>query len=500
MRGALLSAFALGLAATGAHAAEGEDVTETIDIGEEPEAEATAGEPTAPPPAPPRWSSGVKTLWRGWIRGAGIAGMRDAGDDHEPAEARLHYDKLVGTQTMFLQLGAVRGDALEAGVSGMLTTSWAVAEAGEDRAELHPSLREAYLGYRRPHSLVRAGQQRVVWGISDAFRPNDVLNARDLRDGTQTENEALEIPTPSVRVDWEPAVGSMVQLVAGPFLPDEFDMTGTNWAVVQRPAPRVLRAIVRAPDAPPLLEEADGPSKVDPRAWTAGWAMKLRPVSADVNVYYHYGYDRTPLTETAPEVQDALAAMSLTGLDPEALAAVAEDVRADGREISTSGYVRRHHVGLDVQTTHGDVVLRQDVSFDTQMVFLKRNLDGVARPALQGVFGLEWQTGQLGKLVLLELHHLQILDPPAEDTLLLQRAANTSVAATLRWKWGNVIADAQLVQGVYPVSTLIRPEVGWKKERLDLRLGVLLLTGQARTYGSYYTESSSAYATAKYMF
>jgi hypothetical protein len=181
--------------------------------------------------------------------------------------------------------------------------------------------------------------------------------------------------------------------------------------------------------------------------------------------------------------------MSLAELDPASLG-----------EVSQGAYVRRHHVGVDAQTTSGAFVFRQDVALDSKMVFLRADLDGVALPAVQAVAGVEYQTGVLGQAVLLELHHLQILGVVPEDALMLQRAANTTAVATVRWKAGDLVLDGQLAQGLHPRSTVFRPEVGWQREHLDVRLGALLLGGEPRSFGRHFTESSCAYATVKYLY
>src|SRR5262249_18741263 len=103
-------------------------------------------------------------------------------------------------------------------------------------------LREAYLGFFAGPVDIRLGQQRIAWGSGEFFQPNDVINARDLRDPVLTDNELLRIPQLVARVDIDILRKARVQLVFAPFfIPDRLPFFGENWALIQPGAPALYR-------------------------------------------------------------------------------------------------------------------------------------------------------------------------------------------------------------------------------------------------------------------
>src|SRR5262249_14399107 len=151
------------------------------------------------------------------------------------------YDPLVARQQLYVHMRYARGRSFEAVASGLLahtlfeeppagpTTSFNGFNGQATHTNFESSARELYLGLFAQSADLRVGLQRIAWGRGDIISPNDVLNARDLRDPLLAETEALHIPTFAIRSDFDFGGGASLQLVVQPFFePDRIDVYGTN--------------------------------------------------------------------------------------------------------------------------------------------------------------------------------------------------------------------------------------------------------------------------------
>ena len=120
--------------------------------------------------------------------------------------------------------------SFEVAVSGLM--SYVLAEPAATTAETafhgriwgdgETQLRELYVGFYGERVDLRVGQQRLAWGRAEFVSPNDVMNARDLRDPFVNETELNHLPTPMIRADVD-AGWLALQLVVEPyFVPDTF--------------------------------------------------------------------------------------------------------------------------------------------------------------------------------------------------------------------------------------------------------------------------------------
>ncbi|MBX3204982.1 MAG: hypothetical protein KF764_07925 [Labilithrix sp.] len=508
-----------------------EDIVEVLDDG--PETPAGPAAKAAPEPA-----KSDKVELRGFARTTLQVGLPGEGSAprvtngaRTPNEQQVGYERASSVNQAYLDVRYTRGKSFQAVLSGSLayTASLMEGRAGErfDSREvrtvlLEPLLREAYLGFYSERVDVRLGQQRIVWGNSDAAAPNDVLNARDTRNRMQLDPEMVHIPTLAARADFDLGI-AVLGVVAQPFfIPDRASIYGANWSLVQPDAPRHVRKFFGTYGGDRDPAEVDG-ALVRARAAnqnalagaSIGTSLRFHFGSFDASYYYHYGRDRTPFVYLDPNVATAFDAAKSdsnpTGEDFEVIYGAQKKAAASYGGPFVVQYVRRHHVGTDLTTTAGPLVLRLDAAFDSAMTFYtKQNLNSVARPTAQAVLGAEYQRG-FGKVIVVEASYMRLLGPevpivPAPNQansgpLLFVRDDNLGVANVIRWTFfENVVVEARSFLGVRPLSWVLRPEVGWATPSFTARVGYLLIDGEGGSFGSYYRRNETVYLTTRYSF
>lgn len=432
---------------------------------------------------------------------------------------------------MYLDVRYSRGKYFQAVISGSIAYTASVIEgrAGETADSrvvattlFEPLLREAYLGFYSERVDVRLGQQRIVWGNSDGQAPNDVLNARDTRNRMQLDSEMVNIPTLAARADFDLGI-AVLGIVAQPFfIPDKSSIYGSNWSLVQPDAPLHIRRFFGS------YGEGKDPGEVQSAlvqfkntqqslfdGASIGASLRMHLGGIDTSFYYHYGQDRSPYVYLDPAIAKQFDnTKSASNPNGEFFSTIYE-----GAQRASASYggpfvveaVRRHHVGADLTTTAGPLVLRLDAAFDTAMTFYTReNLNSIARPAAQAVAGLEYQRG-FGKVIILEASYMHILDPSIpvvpvvnqanDGALLFLKDDNGGIANVIRWLfWDNFIVETRSFLGINPMSWVVRPEVGYTSSNFTLRVGFLWVDGATSSFGDWYRRNDTAYVTTRYSF
>lgn len=501
-----------------------DEIVEVIEDDEEkkPEAKKPEPEPEKPDKIEVR-GFGRTTLQLGLGSGSEPSGA--------PATDHVAYERGQSVSQMYLDVRYTRGKHFQAVISGSIAYTAAMIEgrAGEtvdsrvvSTTLFEPTLREAYLGFYSERVDLRLGQQRIVWGNSEGVAPNDVLNARDTRNRMQLDSEMVNIPTLAARADFDLGI-AVLGLVAQPFfVPDKSSIYGSNWALVQPDAPLHVRRFFGT------YGEGKDPGEVQTAlvqfksasqdlfdGASIGASLRLHPGPFDMSFYYHYGRDRSPYVYLDPQIaaafNNAKSAANPTGEDFEVIYGVQKRASASYGGPFVVESVRRHHVGADVTTTAGPLVLRLDAAFDTAMTFYTRdNLNSIARPAAQAVAGVEYQRG-FGKVIMLEASYMHVLDPEVpvipvvnqanRGDLLFIRDDNGGVANVVRWLfWENLVVEARSFLGLNPVSWVVRPEVGYASSSFTVRLGYLWIDGAGGSFGSWYRRNQTLYVTTRYSF
>jgi hypothetical protein len=510
-------------------ASEQGDLVETIDARATPPAEALA-QPVAAAPVPP--APAAIDLHRapppdpdrfelhGWARQSlelGLSKRDPRSNDLDPTA--LPYDQLTAKSQLFMRARYSHARWFEANISGLVSysafeqppehalTAFNGVNGESVRGVLESQLRELYVGFFTPHLDIRIGQQRVAWGNTDLASPNDVVNARDLRDPWVGETELQHIPTFMLRADLDLGFATLQGIVEPVYMPDRYDVYGSNWAGIQPDAPvwaQGLASLARRSLDPTLQEAAQRlflatrypksdftePVLGARLSWTAG--------GVDVNYYYQYGFDG-PLVKIDPAFEASLERIDfrhagLADLEPW-LAAVDA-----GEHPLRASYVRRHHVGMDVATTLGPFAFRLDLAYESKRVFFRRDLLGAVTPTLAGVLSAEYQTTDKDKLALLELLYLNLVNAPPAPLLIYDR--NTvAVGTDLRWPlWRPLGFEVRALAGINPRSLTLQPELNLKFEPWVLSAGALWLDGEPYSLGNYFRRNIEGYGKLKVSF
>lgn len=435
----------------------------------------------------------------------------------------LWRDTFISRTQLVLRGSYLAGRHFEATVSGMLGYTLHAAENAPQysvgivdlaRGELDTQLREAYVGFFWPAVDLRIGQQRVAWGRADFQSPNDVINARDLRDPFLSENELRYLPTPVIRASLSGGVFTLEGVLSPFFVPDRFDLYGTNWSVVQRHAPSRYQEFLGAASLlvdssverqlPGVLQQSERPLD-NGKGASGGLRAAAALPGVDLSAYYHYGYDSTPFVALHPAFFQYLGETTFLPGDATAFRRMLELSNELGvGSVISARYVRRHHAGFDLATTLGPLGLRLDTAYQTRRVFYQADFNSFASPTLLGVAAIEYQTGSLDEVVLLEfLASHQLEQRPAGALPLLGYERTTAgIAGTLRWplseSWG---LDLRGLVGLNPKTYVLLPALRYKaNDSFSLRLGALVMSGEESSFGWYYGDNDTAFVQLRYAF
>ena len=469
-----------------------------------------------PPPTPDRFSL------NGWERTEAELGLsRNGYRSGAPDLTSLPYDALVGREQLLMRARFATERKFEASVEGFF--GYHVFEqlpalpgkafngfnGSTARYAIDAQLRDAYLAFFFPKVDLRFGQQRVGWGRSDIFTPNDVLNAHDLRDPVLAETELTHLATPMVRIDSYLHFGTL-QLAYNPFLiPNRVDYFGSNWSLIQPGSPTPLRYVgnllstqgdSRAHDTVQSLLSARTSPALDLKEGSVAARFSYTLAQVDVSHSYQYGYDSTPLYSLNPTFAAGLGQLNTSQAPPPALAAAVLASVLAGPPLINATYLRRHHLGTDLVTTVGSFVLRMDLSYDSERAFTRPDLSSTRSPAFQAVGGLEYQTGEVGKSLEIEVSYTHLFSALGEPVLFATRE-NLAVGAVAQWLFADHLeTELRVVLQANPDSFHLRPQLGWKFDPFVVRAGVVWLNGGELGFGGYFKRNRSVYALLKYAF
>jgi len=519
---------------------DGSDLVETIDATAKSapgasEAELTAPVPSAPVPSAPvpgpsvapstapvtasPEQSSERFELHGWARQSLELGLSKPPVPSADDRTILPYDQLAAKSQLFIRARYSRARWFEANVSGAISYSlFETAPAHADttfdgfngqsvRGVVEPQLYEAFIGLFTQDLDVRIGQQRLAWGNAEFLSPNDVMNARDLRDPLLSEAELRRIPSLMLRADLDLGFATLQGVVEPAFTPDRYDVYGSNWAAVQPDAPIWARGLANlaARSLDPTLQEpaqrllaATQYPKSNFTAPVLGARLSWSAAGLDVNYYYQYGFDG-PLLEVEPAFAQNLASLDYNTIGLANLQPWLSAIDAGAPPLAVR-FVRRHHVGLDLATTAGPVALRLDAAYQSKRVFSRRDLIGVVSPSLEGVLSAEYQTGDQHKLALLEVEYTRVVDAPNAPLLIYSRDT-AALAGDVRWPiWRALGFELRGLLGLTSRTVIAQPELNLQSEHWVLSLGSVLLDGEAYSLGGHFRRNLDAYSKVKLLF
>jgi hypothetical protein len=484
---------------------DGGDLVETI-----------GGDDLRSPKAPTQPLPPDRFQLNGWVRTSVEVGFSSGTYNMAPDPTAVPYDQLVIRAPVLMRARYSHARWFEAALSGALifnlyeqnpaspADTFNLFNGQRVVGQVEPSLREVYFGFYTKRFDLRLGQQRVAWGRTDTHSPNDVLNARDLRNPILDEQEIFHIPTPMVRGDIDLSF-AVLELVFQPFFtPDRFNIYGGNWGIIQPDAPAPLRGFFRLATSVPTLQlipdlAQTGLPRLTFEDPSAGARLSFTGHKIDASFYYHYGFDSTPYISFDPAFAQALGMLNFANTHFADLTPLLALVDA-GHQLVSVQYLRRHHVGFDLAAPVGPLVLRLDAAYDSGRVFYRRDLAGFSSGVIDAVAAIEYQSGEVDKVVLVEGTYLHLIDQPTAPLLFV--AQDTfGVAAVLRWIFfKRLLIEGRGNVGIQPFSYALRPEIGVKLNALSLRVGAEILGGDPYSFGSWFRRNTSVYVLAKYNF
>lgn len=483
------------------------DDTETIEA---------IGEPSTAP-SPPAANSSSTDQERFSASAWGTLELHGSLNDGSsgPPEVSVPYDRAIGRARVFARVRYSRGRWFELsssgfisysyflqGLSGRFTQDWTQRAT---RASFEPRLGEFYLGFFSSNVDLRLGQQRVAWGRADAQSPNDVLNARDMRDPLSPETDVQQVPTPLARVDID-MIFATLQLVGTPiFVPDYFDLYGSNWAMIQPSSPVGFRGFFHQMTSlvdSSLLDRFNrlvqqtrlpGPNL---GALSGGAKLAITAGDLDMNFYYHYGFDRTPRLSLAGAFADNLARSDFARTTVADFSPFFASIQNGYPPLSLE-YLRRHHLGLDAGTVIGPLGVRIDAAYDSARVFFRTDLTGGVSRTVQVTASFEAQTGDVRKVFVLEGSVLHLLD--IDGKWLFVERDTFSATALIRLPLARVFdIELRAFATFEPWSVILRPQLRWRaSDHLNLELAGLWLTGEVRSNGNYFARNTELSVSAR---
>ncbi len=481
----------------------------------------------AKPPAPSTPPEDERFELTGWVRTR--ASLYGEDDRRAPADPLLSavtgspesevlpYDRATGDLQAYLRARYRKGKRFEAVVAASAAWSaygnaspsasaFAGASESQPRTVFEGVVREGWVGFYQGRFDLRVGLQRIAWGKSDAITPNDVVNARDVRDPFVTETALQRLPTFAVRGDLALGSSASLQLHVAPFFqPDSFDLWGSNGAFVQPSAPASLRYVLNRVGklADPtlraemlaILGQSQKP-RLDFTEPSAGARLGWEAGGFDGAFYGHYGFHTQPYFRVSPDLSTALAQVDLSSAG--GLAKPFLDSIERGAPLVLSTYVRRLHVGFDVARALGPVVLKIEGAYDSRAPVLRSDFTSPLVPVATGVFGIEWQPGDGDTFVLLETSAQQLLDLPAGPPLLFVSETTLSQGALVRHTFREHLEiELRGAAVLDPRSYVLRPQIAWKESSWDVRAGVVWLEGDDASYARYYARNAQAFLVGR---
>lgn len=377
-------------------------------------------------------------------------------------------------------------------------------DVGDQVALSRVELGEAYVSTRLGEgALLRVGQQRVVWGRTDLFRPADVLNPLDLWGGLGGEG-GLQATAPiwMAKLNY---IGrfSALELVLIPFFePHRVGLLGGDFALLRSGSPFLsagspgvgllgrLDPSLYEVWEPALLGGLGQPDQLPENA-SVGARVTTQVGGVDVGLGYLLGWDRVPTLRLDPALSEllslALGPGGLLGggfsradlLRPEnlRLLELVEEVsqrQAQGEVLVEAGYERWHVLELDVATTLGPLGVKADVAATPARNFLTERGRTARLASTQAALGLSWERGQGEVAVTAEGLWLRAFGAPRGEAVALFGDDFFALAAGLR-------LDLELLWGVPALfqvgglvdlgrgDTILSPQLTWRLDE-DTRL------------------------------
>jgi hypothetical protein len=471
-------------AATSTRAADEEIIQDAM----APPSPALSG-PRLEPPEPPRiWGIAFET------RAATLTSWADTVGPKDVVEWRTWTVLDAGekvTERLKWQLG-VRFDLLARAQKGHGT--FLVNEAYTFEARPW----EAYVDFGLLDDLrIKIGNQIIAWGPLDLASASNMLGAYDWRQGPTVDPDALRIPTPSMVVSFYPAHTLAFDLGYTPFFtPDQFDLLGTNYALVGPNVPGAgsialaqLRRQLTPATYAEFSDELARVTKPDARPDNGEVALRSTVHTRWLDLAASAGLLRAKLPAM---IATPAFAQLLTGPPTAAALSAVNDSVQNGERLLDSRYDRYLQTALDSETAVGPLTLAAEGGYAPRRpIYLydpNNPFPASAKSGLAQIGAKATYAGTLDSYVTAEVSLMVAADTPPTGTHYLGFAADNRVVVGLlagRKVFGRHAFDAAVLGTSSGPSLILIGRYGYKVTGLfTVGVGGLTIAGPSAYDGS----------------
>lgn len=300
-----------------------------------------------------------KVLGRVYDKGAGDVRVDDAFED----ESENHLEA-------YVQAKLAPTDAFQLVVAAEVD-QYTYGRSSATRGTL--TLQDAYAFYQSDRFSMKLGNQVLRWGKTDEISPLDIVNPEDLRDGFVRSRVERKLAVPMANAQLFYKSFGLQGIVIPWFEPTRIDLFGTDWALLRRSDEIIgARPLVRDEVYARSLSSRELGVRQFGTIGRLDYGLVFFDTRSDLP---SLGSFVLPPGVTLPE-------------DPDAEDLVAFAV-ATGQPLKLR-YDRTQVFGLELEALVGPVVLRSDVAYTSDRLFLDRNLRRASRPVAQWVAGFDY--------------------------------------------------------------------------------------------------------------
>lgn len=388
------------------------------------------------------------------------------------------------------------------------------------RSDFEALLDDSFVEFSHHRFDAKLGLLTTVWGANDLVNPNDVLSARELRRGVNTEPEALRRPSPSLAIDSYWGALTLSAVWQPIFTPNSVDVFGSDYAAFGPAAPASLRVLgdlasrlidssVEAEIQPALLA-TERPRPFD--GSIIGTRVSSSLAGWDVAAQYVFGYERNPRIRVKNNfVLTMLGALSPDGsLTADGKRALGEALLGDELPIAAT-FARVHQTGISLTRAIGQIVGSLDLAYLSRRAlplggtlpfrangdWLETTIDSAV---LSYTVGARYTYSDDLIVVLQWWHDLHLdlleLEPIDRPELLLGAAQQGGLALMVQWTWDQLDLSSQLVlhSDFFTRSLIISPQVLYRfSDAIKFGAGANIYAGQPGSLGKLFDHADQVY-------
>ena len=321
----------------------------------------------------------------------------------------------------------------------------------------------------------KIGNQVVRWGKTDGFSPLDNVNPEDYRDGIASRREDRKIPIPMVNLQAYRGAFTIQGLYIPFFIKSEFDITGTDWAWFDRVDKAIGPFQYDDPDYSLSLADSQGGARIT--ATTHGFDLAFSYLNK---------------INDLPSIDSLFVPPGVT-LDAGSIRELPRFTQATGQTIQLK-YDRTSIWGLEVETTVGDIGVRGDVAYDTNVNFLTDTLESIEKPVFEYTVGFDYNSANN---FYINVQFNQAIIQDWEDRILLSKEVTSAVTGTISKEFynGNFKPEFRIYYDLKGDASIYNPKLliyYWQNLTIDI--GAEFFDGEDWTVIGTFKDNDQVYA------